>query len=151
MNLGSTVAISISQSIFHNYLPPLLSQYAPGVNATSVLEAGAANIRGLVAPEQLPGLLIAYSKALTQMFVSTPNPWHVNMVLTLLDQYLPAACSALACLASIWLGWERVKTEGEKGDETAKTEEKDGPLAVEKRDIPDPPKEELRTTPLICT
>ncbi|KAK4153327.1 putative HC-toxin efflux carrier [Chaetomidium leptoderma] len=116
MNLGTAVAISVSQTIFHNYLPGLLTQHAPGVDAGSVLDAGATNIQGLVSPEQLPGLLVAYNKALTQMF------------------YLPAACSALACLASIGLGWGRLaagdesKKEEEKGEEEkdGKEKEKDG-------------------------
>jgi len=70
MNLGTAVAISVSQTIFQSYLPGLLAQYAPETDAGSVLHAGATNIRDLVPADHLPGLLVAYNKALTQMFVS---------------------------------------------------------------------------------
>jgi hypothetical protein len=73
MNLGSAVAVSLGQTIFQSYLPGLLAQYAPGVDAGAVTHAGATNIRGLVSPEELPGLLVAYNKALAQMFVSNPT------------------------------------------------------------------------------
>ncbi|KAK4032637.1 major facilitator superfamily-domain-containing protein [Parachaetomium inaequale] len=90
MNLGSAVAVSLGQTIFQSYLPRLLAQYAPGVDAGSVINAGATNIRGLVSSEELPGLLVAYNKALALMF------------------YLPAACSALACLVGAGLGWGKL-------------------------------------------
>ncbi|KAK3378346.1 major facilitator superfamily domain-containing protein [Podospora didyma] len=90
MSLGSAVAVSASQTIFRNQLPGLLEKYTPGVDATSVVDAGATSVRGLVSPEQLPGLLEAYNHALTRMF------------------YYPAACAALAFLASFGLGWARV-------------------------------------------
>lgn len=70
MYLGTAISISISQTIFQSALPGLLAEHAPGVDARSVLSAGATNIRGLVSAEQLAGLLVAYNKALTQMFVS---------------------------------------------------------------------------------
>lgn len=72
MNLGCAVSISASQSIFVNGLPGLLAHYAPGVDASSVINAGAVDIRGLVSVDLLPGLLISYSRALTRTFVSAP-------------------------------------------------------------------------------
>lgn len=71
MNLGIAVSISIGQTIFRNSLPGLLAKSAPDVDPRMVLDAGATNIRGLVMAEQLPGLLVAYNKALARMFVST--------------------------------------------------------------------------------
>ncbi len=73
MNLGGTVGVSLGQTIFQSYLPGLLAQYAPGVDPGSVINAGATNIRGLVSSEGLPGVLVAYNKALAQMFVSDPT------------------------------------------------------------------------------
>ncbi|KAL2127090.1 hypothetical protein VTI74DRAFT_11335 [Chaetomium olivicolor] len=108
MNLGTAVSISVSQTILQSSLPGLLAQYAPDLDADSVLHAGATNIRELVSPERLPGLLVAYDKALRQMF------------------YLPAACSAVACLVSIGLGWGKLETEdGKKEGETEKRKEGD--------------------------
>ena len=71
MYLGTAISISVSQTIFQSTLPGLLAQHAPGVDARAVLSAGATNIRGLVSPEQLPELLVAYNGALTRMFVSS--------------------------------------------------------------------------------
>ncbi|KAL2153675.1 hypothetical protein VTH82DRAFT_4830 [Thermothelomyces myriococcoides] len=68
MNLGIAVSISIGQTIFRNSLPGLLAKSAPDVDPRMVLDAGATNIRGLVMAEQLPGLLVAYNKALARMF-----------------------------------------------------------------------------------
>jgi hypothetical protein len=70
MNLGSAVAVSVAQSVFHSYLPGLLRRHAPGVDPAAVLGAGATSVRGLVPPAQLPGLLVAYNEGLTLMFVS---------------------------------------------------------------------------------
>jgi hypothetical protein len=64
-NLGAAVAISVGQTVFQTFLPSLLAEHAPGLDGRSVLDAGATNIRGLVSPEQLPGLLVAYNKLLT--------------------------------------------------------------------------------------
>lgn len=70
MNLGCAIAIAASQTIFHNYLPGLLAQHAPGVDPELVMGAGATKIRELVSPNELSGLLDAYNIALTQIFVS---------------------------------------------------------------------------------
>ncbi|KAL2167049.1 hypothetical protein VTG60DRAFT_1845 [Thermothelomyces hinnuleus] len=109
MNLGTAISISISQTIFRNSLPGLLAKNAPGLEPLTVLDAGATNIRGLVTPAQLPGLLVAYNKALTHMF------------------YLPAASSALACLTSTMLGWKRIEEKKEKHEkEKSEAKERDG-------------------------
>jgi hypothetical protein len=70
MQLGNAVSVSGSQTIFNNRLPVLLSQYAPDVDVNMVLKAGATGIRGLLTPEQLPGFLEAYNRAVTDIFVS---------------------------------------------------------------------------------
>lgn len=70
MQLGIAVSVSASQTIFANQLPPLLRQYAPQVNVSMVQEAGAANARHLIPPNQFSGFLKAYNQAVTDMFVS---------------------------------------------------------------------------------
>jgi hypothetical protein len=69
MQLGNAVSVSAAQTIFNNRLPVLLSRYAPEVNTTMVLQAGATRVRHLVLPEQLPGFLKAYNEAITNIFV----------------------------------------------------------------------------------
>jgi hypothetical protein len=91
MQFGVAVAISASQTIFHSRLPNLLAQYAPGVDIDAILNAGATQVRDLLSPDQLPGLLTAYNKALTTMF------------------YLPVASSALAFLVGFGLPWTWIK------------------------------------------
>ncbi|KAK3897143.1 major facilitator superfamily domain-containing protein [Staphylotrichum tortipilum] len=108
MNLGSAVGISLSQAIFQSCLPRLLAEHAPGVDARMVIDAGATNIRELVSSEDLAGLLVAYNKSLTQMF------------------YLPAACSALACVLSAGLGWVR----SDQGRQTSRERERRVSLQV---------------------
>ena len=46
-------------------------------------------------------------------------------MLTERTQYLPAACSALACLASFGLGWDKLKAEDDKKAEGSQRETKD--------------------------
>ncbi|KAK9778472.1 putative Major facilitator superfamily (MFS) profile domain-containing protein [Seiridium cardinale] len=70
MQLGNAVSVSSSQTIFNNRLPSLLSRYAPEVNTTMVLQAGATRARSLIPPDQLPGFLKAYNQAITSIFVS---------------------------------------------------------------------------------
>jgi hypothetical protein len=72
MSLGSSVGISAGQTIFRNSLSALLLEYAPRVNPVLIINAGATEIRDLVEPSQVSGLIIAYSEALVRMFVSTP-------------------------------------------------------------------------------
>ncbi|KAL2844175.1 major facilitator superfamily domain-containing protein [Aspergillus pseudoustus] len=91
MSLGSSVGISSGQTIFRNSLPPLLREYAPGVDPGSIVNAGATEIRDLVEPSQLDGLVVAYSEALVRMF------------------YFPVACGVIAFFLSFGLGWSPVK------------------------------------------
>ncbi|KAM3426430.1 hypothetical protein MY4824_009969 [Beauveria thailandica] len=69
LQLGLAVSVSACQTIFNNQLPTLLHRYAPGVNATAIVEAGATDARHFVEPAQLPGFLHGYNKAVTAIFV----------------------------------------------------------------------------------
>ncbi|CEL00960.1 hypothetical protein ASPCAL00552 [Aspergillus calidoustus] len=68
MSLGSSVGISAGQTIFRNSLSALLLEYAPGVNPVLIINAGATEIRDLVEPSQISGLIITYSEALVRIF-----------------------------------------------------------------------------------
>lgn len=70
MNLGASVGVSAGETIFRSSLPHLLMKDAPKVDVNVVINAGATEIRKLVSPAELPGLLLAYNDALTKMFVS---------------------------------------------------------------------------------
>lgn len=69
LQLGLAVSVSACQTIFNNQLHTLLHQYAPKLNATMIMEAGATNARHLIEPANLPGFLYGYNKAVIAIFV----------------------------------------------------------------------------------
>lgn len=89
--LGGALSVSIAQNIFSNTLVKQLLVFAPNVNVAKVLQAGATHFRDFLTPEQLPGVLLAYNKAVTAAFI------------------MPIAVSGLAFLASLGMEWKSVK------------------------------------------
>lgn len=63
-----SVLISFANTIFTNKLESGLRQYAPSTDSKSVFAAGATGIREVVTPQQLPGVLVAYSKSVDDVF-----------------------------------------------------------------------------------
>jgi hypothetical protein len=61
------------------------------VDPAVIIGAGAAHVREVTSPQQLPGVLLAYNKAITTAFI------------------LPIATAALAALASLGMEWKSVK------------------------------------------
>lgn len=110
LQLGTAVSVSACQTIFNNRLPLLLHQYAPEVNATLVLEAGATNSRNLVQPAELAGFLRAYNQAVTAVFVcfKPQIDYCPVQLLTPIFQYFPMAACVVACLASCALEWKAI-------------------------------------------
>lgn len=98
LQLGIAVSVSSCQTIFNNRLPALLQRYAPGVDITMIVEAGATKARHFVEPAQLPGFLYAYNKAVTSVF------------------FFPMAACLVACLASCALEWKPVKAQDKSKD-----------------------------------
>jgi len=68
-----------------------LPKDAPGVDPAQIIGAGATHIRKITTPQQLPGILIAYDKAITTAFI------------------LPIATAGLAFLSSLAMEWKSVK------------------------------------------
>ncbi|OCL11666.1 MFS transporter [Glonium stellatum] len=68
-SLGGAIAISIAQNIFVNSLTRDIPRLAPGVDAKTVIGAGATHIREVVPAQWLPGVLEAYTNAVTSAFV----------------------------------------------------------------------------------
>ena len=67
---GSSLFISFGQTAFANSLKTSLVKYAPEIDASKVLNAGATNFRSVVPASSVPGVIIAYNHALTTTFVS---------------------------------------------------------------------------------
>jgi hypothetical protein len=89
--LGGVLFLSLAQTIFTNGLTATLSTSAPGVDPQTVIAAGASGVRGAVTRAQLPGVLLAYNKAINE------------------DFYLAAGAS-VAIFGFAWgMGWKSVK------------------------------------------
>ena len=89
--MGGAIAISIAQNIFTNGLTANLPKDAPGVNPKVVINAGAAYLRKVITPEQLPGVLMAYMAGLKQAFV------------------IAIACGGIATICACFVEWKSVK------------------------------------------
>lgn len=90
-NFGGALFLSFAQTIFNSGLKNALPHFAPGVNATTVINAGAANLDDVVADGSLKGVLLAYNQA-------------INHVL-----YLCAGCCVAVTCFGCGLGWKSVK------------------------------------------
>ena len=89
--LGGAVSISIAQNIFTNKLVSALRTDVPNANVATIIAAGAAHIKDVVTPEQLPGTLRAYNTGVTSAFI------------------LPIAVTSIAFLCSLFVEWKSVK------------------------------------------
>ena len=89
--LGGALSISIAQNIFSNTLVKKIPIYAPTVDPAKVVAAGATHVRDVVTKAQLPGVLLAYNKAVTSSFA------------------LAIATSGVAFLLSFLFEWKSVK------------------------------------------
>jgi len=89
--LGGALSVSIAQNIFSNTLVKQLPVLAPDADIARVIQAGATHFRDFLTPAQLPGVLLAYNKAITTAFI------------------MPIAVSGLAFVASLGMEWKSVK------------------------------------------
>ena len=67
--LGGAITVAIAQSVFQNKLISKLIEYAPTVEPGAVLAMGATSIHKEIPAQALPGVILAYDKALTQAFL----------------------------------------------------------------------------------
>ena len=63
--------ITLANTIFGNSLREQLPVLAPGANATAVVAAGATAFRSVVAPQDLPGVILAFSNSVDRVFYMT--------------------------------------------------------------------------------
>lgn len=88
---SGAVIITAAQTIFSEGLGNNLEKYAPSVNAQTVLAAGGTGFRTVVSEEELPGVLIAYAKSLSEVF------------------YLCIAIGGLVFVFSWGMGWVDIR------------------------------------------
>ncbi|KAF2131549.1 MFS transporter [Dothidotthia symphoricarpi CBS 119687] len=68
-SLGGALSISIAQNIFVNTLAKEIPKHVPGLDSKVIAEAGATNLRNVVSPEQLPGVLEGYNTSVVTAFI----------------------------------------------------------------------------------
>lgn len=70
--LAGTVFISVAENVFHSELLKQLHKIVPDVDPRDVLEIGASGLHDAMRaqyPDELPGILDAYNKALQAVFL----------------------------------------------------------------------------------
>lgn len=93
-SLGGAISISMAQNIFSNGLYKQIPQNAPTIPVDVIVAAGAAHLReavDMIDPTALPGVLVAYMKAINESFV------------------IAIAVGALATIFSCFVEWKSVK------------------------------------------
>jgi MFS family permease len=111
--LGGAICIAIAQSVFQNKLIEKVGQYASGIDPAVVIMTGATSIHSKIPAQYLPGVILAYDKALTQVFL------------------VSVATGALTIIGSVAMEWKSVKkgnkkvgdAEGESGESKVTVEE----------------------------
>ena len=94
--LGGAICIAIAQSVFQNKLIEKVGQYASGIDPAVVIMTGATSIHSKIPAQYLPGVILAYDKALTQVFL------------------VSVATGALTIIGSMAMEWKSVKKGNKK-------------------------------------
>ncbi|OAA53910.1 Major facilitator superfamily domain, general substrate transporter [Niveomyces insectorum RCEF 264] len=89
--LGGALFVSISQNIFTNKLQTYVREFVPGLDPAVVLATGATSVQTTIPAEDLPGVTLAYSDALTRTFV------------------VSTALAAMTIIGSLAIEWKSVK------------------------------------------
>ncbi|KAJ5125093.1 uncharacterized protein N7515_008918 [Penicillium bovifimosum] len=90
-NLASAVFVSVAQNVFTNQLKTNIAQYAPDVDASVIIAAGATEFKSRIPQDMYDAVLFAYNKALDQTF------------------YVGVALSCFGVLGVFGLEWLSVK------------------------------------------
>jgi hypothetical protein len=90
-NFGGTLMLSFAELIFTQALKNKMRIYAPDISAEDILAWGATGFRDYVPKKDLPGVLLAYGKAITTTL------------------YLAVGTMVLAWCFTWGLGWKSVK------------------------------------------
>lgn len=83
--------LTIAQTVFTNSLKTKIPQYAPGANVDAVLAAGATEFTKVVPPDQVAGVVKAYSVSVDNVF------------------YLVCGAAGGAFICSWAMGWRDIR------------------------------------------
>lgn len=89
--LGGALFVTASHSVFTNSLVQNILEYVPGLDPHLVLVTGATNIRNVIDPEWLSGVILAYNDALVTSF------------------WVAAATAAATIVGAVLTEWKSVK------------------------------------------
>ncbi|KAJ5095006.1 Major facilitator superfamily domain general substrate transporter [Penicillium argentinense] len=103
-SLSGALFISIAQNVFQNRLVANLTQKAPTVNPTAVIQSGAANLAQRFPKDILPGVLHGYNIAVTQTF------------------YVSVATAAMSFLGAGFVEWKSMRREKKYSEDERDTE-----------------------------
>lgn len=97
---SASLFLCFAETIFTNTLHSGIQQYAPSVDPKVVIDAGATAVRNVVSENDLPGVLLAYSKSVDYTF------------------YLCAGAAVIPFFFCWGLGWKdiRKKQSAPKGE-----------------------------------
>jgi MFS family permease len=88
---GPAVFVSAAQSIFQNRLTDNLHELVPSLNGTNVEQMGLSDLKSLVGPDNLAGVLLGFDKSLAQTW------------------YLVVALACVTMVGSASMEWKSVK------------------------------------------
>ena len=91
MNFGGSLFVSAAQNVFNNRLISELPKYTQGINPSIVMHVGATEIKKVVDPAQVQGVLMAYNASLTQTW------------------YIAVAMCCLTAIPAVFVEWKSVK------------------------------------------
>jgi hypothetical protein len=89
--IGPTIFLTLYNTIFDTSLKSQLREHVPDANAELIIAAGATRFRSFVSPQDLPGVLKAFSTSLDHTF------------------YLQAAAGVVAWCAAWGMGWNKIR------------------------------------------
>lgn len=89
--LGGALFISVAQNVFTNKLLSNLEAIVPDLNPAVVLAAGATNLKNVVDPKDLSGVLTAYNGAIVNCF------------------YVSVALAVVSGFGAVFMEWKSVK------------------------------------------
>lgn len=101
--LGGAVFVSVGQSVFTNQLVKGLKNVA-GISPDVVVNTGATDLRHVVDPSNLHGVLVAYNGALTKTFT------------------VVVAMSCFSIIGALCIEWKSIKPRKKQADEVEKGE-----------------------------
>ncbi|KAF7534156.1 hypothetical protein G7054_g6501 [Neopestalotiopsis clavispora] len=105
--LGSTIFITVSQTLLETKLVEKLGSIIPNLDASTLANGGATSLRNMVSADMLPVVLDIYNESMRSIW------------------YLALGLSCLGLLASLAMPWKSVKAKKDKDGEKADSSEKD--------------------------